>query len=378
MFESVGAAVYRPLSATSARRRPGHVGAAVALGIACGLLLTKSLLGPLLLLAIYFLPVHLPIAMLTTIGVASVSGLLAPVAGLLGIWSMKITPVQQWVGGLQAYPLAAWLRLNNSVAHGSMLIALAQLLPSFLVVRSFARWARAQSEFVSGTSVRGDVDHQQELVPAIAFLDDSFREEFEAEVVKPTDKPTDKPATEVSTADTSAKNPTELETTSKIALTGSSLMTTSASDPINALEAHLRSDSTGPLSTQEVANRASELANLVGDILSSIESAGDVTGESGDPTSVAEAAPISRDDSQEDESTLSGKVDRMPNQTQTLKWPEKEGSFSGAAIAHNHQPHASPVSTAQASVRNSRPEAARHEEALRYLLHHLKEIQEKV
>lgn len=374
MFESVGAAVYRPLSATSARRRPGHVGAAVALGIACGLLLTKSLLGPLLLLAIYFLPVHLPIAMLTAIGVASVSGLLAPVAGLLGIWSMKITPVQQWVGGLQAYPLAAWLRLNNSVAHGSMLIALAQLLPSFLVVRSFARWARAQSEFFSGTSVGADVDHQQELVPAIAFLDDSFREELEADVVKPTDKP----VTEVSTADTSAKNPTELETISKIALTGSSLMTTSASDPINALEAHLRSDSTGPLSTQEVANRASELANLVGDILSSIESAGDVTGESGEPTSVADSTPISRDDSQEDESTLSGKVDRMLNQTQTLKWPEKEGSFSGAAIAHNHQPHASPVNTAQASVRNSRPEAARHEEALRYLLHHLKEIQEKV
>ncbi len=416
MFESVAAAAHRSLCTTSRRHSPWQIASGIALGACCGMLIGKSLLGTLLLCAAYFLPIHLPVLLVSTFLVAAAIGLADPVAGLLGSWALRVQPVRQWVGGLQAYPFAPWLRLNNTVVQGYLLIAVGQLMPTFLSFRSLARWC-GRSEARSRTK---DASTQYSTFGKEISKSTFALGSLSKSAMNPTD---DHPAASLvlksedgrvgSSAKRQLDNKSKKTTPPRTDLPASEICSSTASEMSDAIgepknfklpvltddqtsnEAHNELDETAQqlekilaersnerdLNSQDIAQRASELASLVGDMLASLDSVkdaqADLSSSAPEQERTADSDLTQRDTTGRvsESEGAEGEVqhdtdDQLPTANSTEPEPVNP-------ISRNHPPHELGVASKSDSVARWE-NVTQHEDALRYLLHHLKEIQEKV
>lgn len=459
MLGSMSAALYRPLESTSCRHRPWQVAAAVAMGVGCGLLLMESPLGALGLVALFFLPVHLPAAISSALLTAGLAWSIEPAMGQVGGWLLGWDVVRSGIAALYEFPLIAWLRLNNTVVAGGVLLAFAQFIPTFVLTRSAVValmsayresdvWLHEQARTSTlapevgvprDELALGDPSETQALqfsaiepsivddtstsrVDALSFqsepslshmplseADDpsqiaalldgepsksnlnTYAEEAPAEIdfVELSDTSTLASSFEKDVAEwveEIEEQPREAEESHVVAASreqveatdpeGSTLKEAELDEKAERVERHLRVDS-ADLNAEGVAKRASELAALVDEMLEVIQSDKPVPTDSNtDSNSRSESTgPSNSNDSagMPINSSLNGAQLRFDNQHPLTSAPtdaENGGQQLVAAGAPEQNVDASKKAV-------TFEEVAQHEEALRYLLHHLKEIKDK-
>jgi uncharacterized protein (TIGR03546 family) len=128
------------LTSTSCRNRPQQIAAAVAVGVLCGLVPVSSVMCLILLACAFLLPIHLPLALVTALLVGLCSPWLQSALGEVGLRSLQHPNLSESWTTLDQYPLIPWLGLHNSVVNGGLLCGLALLLPCYLVARPLAMW----------------------------------------------------------------------------------------------------------------------------------------------------------------------------------------------------------------------------------------------
>lgn len=133
-------AIFSLLTATSCRTHPSQLAGAIALGVAAGLLPKFSGLFVLMLAIAFALPVHL----LLTLAIAGVVSLIAASFSgsfsSLGQASLTHPLLADFWMRLDTYPLVPWLRLHNTLVHGTAVVAAAQLIPTLMLSRLALHW----------------------------------------------------------------------------------------------------------------------------------------------------------------------------------------------------------------------------------------------
>jgi uncharacterized protein (TIGR03546 family) len=127
----------RLLRSTSSHHRPWQIAMAVTVGVLLGILPKTSLLFVLLGLVCIIVPAHLPILGLTTLLVALASPLLEPILGSVGLWSLtnpRLAPYWLRIDGL---PLVPWLAIHNTIINGCLFAWVVSSLPIYLCSRLF-------------------------------------------------------------------------------------------------------------------------------------------------------------------------------------------------------------------------------------------------
>lgn len=430
MIGSVRAAVYRPLTTTSSHHRPWQIASAVAGGTLCGLLLMKSPLGLLLLACLYCLPIQLPVAAATAVLVSLASVYFFPMLGQLGVWTLGMEQVANLIGRLNSYPLVPWLRLNNTLVQGGLLVGMIQFLPTFYVVRRLMiNLQGAWESELQQRWIRFDRDHAQQLAPRISYVQrsgtlaaesetdwdsttepdfwipDEFRSTAaELEFVEPAvAEGSVEPEWESELAGTS--EPDFDEETLEIQEPTIRLKASCVSgvdwvendgdsiDPstaIERLETQLgERQSSQELKVEEVVARAAELTQLVDELLAVIQGehvkaaldldvAETVTAEEVDSL----GGELSTMDSELAGETSIASRPRFANSSQ-LDLDGPSGQFdAGRDFESNpvraHEAHTNKRRTEVVEAPGPTTEVANHDESLHYLLHHLREIKNRI
>ncbi len=385
----MGEAIRGLLRSSSSRHRPRQLAAAIAMGVMCGLIpklsLTFCLLGSICIL----LPIHVPLGALVCVICSMAITTLAPAAGRLGIWSLTNPLFRDLWLGLDALPLVPWLGLHNSVIHGSLLIGLCAWLPVYLLSQPVSRWIAPRQLPPSVKIV--DFDFSQELRPVVATYDPQAHanhgEPIEVQLL-PTRmqfQATHDPATHDPLA---AQDPIE--------------QAGHESDICRELEQLLEncnSEQSIPMSVEQVVERASQIAQYVDDLLTASES--NIAPVHPGAVHLLEYAGDNLTPSQLTDAILDEAIGYFPDQRPGLG-SEESSSQRSAAISpptetprstklhqakrdremlRRHEQHSS-VTVASPSphaVNKRRPVGdVRQQEALRYLLHHLKAFKDKV
>ncbi len=165
----MGEALRSLLRATSSRCRPWQVSAAVSLGLLCGLLPKLSILFGLAALSCILLPIHLVLAAVVCLLTSLVATSVTTTIGNIGQWSLNSSPLSDFWLRLDSLPLIPWLALHNSVMHGSLLVGLMLLIPVFLCVLPVAR--RIAPSLQEVKSVTADPDFEHEIRPEVALVE---------------------------------------------------------------------------------------------------------------------------------------------------------------------------------------------------------------
>ncbi|MFN3190954.1 MAG: hypothetical protein ACE361_10565 [Aureliella sp.] len=489
MFGSLSANLYRPLRMTSSRHRPWQIAAAAATGVGCGALLTESPIGALGLACLFFLPVHLPVAIAATLLTAGLLWSFEPALGQIGGWALDQPSVLGSLRQLHGLPLVPWLRLNNTVVFGGLMFAVLQFIPMFILTRSVvcvladafqdtAEWLRVDGahEHELSANVGYSYDELEAANEIPTFSDAESNSElnyvpaFEGEAPSPvsgeTEDESDLPIQFIPIDDESvleaeteeefrlndlplkdAEDPTEisallegeehdeLDGAQSTAVQGSSFeddieewvtevvddesvnlrSTTDTSVEATLTSKEQSSDDTdqleeaaakveaslnrepSELGAEGVAKRASELAELVDEMLEVIR--GEEVAEN-EPTQIGSEEVVSTDTAEgEPEPSFGLKGDSkrevlgpglpLNSDLAASKQLAADSSHMGPHAPHLNDAEAAPpraatLSAASDSATTKSPEldkravtfeeVAQHEEALRYLLHHLKEI----
>ncbi len=454
MFRSMAVALARILQSSSSRHRPWQVALAVALGACTGLMTSSTFLAAGMLLLLVCLPIHLPLALVVAAVIASVNALLAPAVGQLGAYSLQQPDVLSWVLRMNEFPLVPWLRINNTVVWGAIVLGAGQLLPTFLICLPLARglcgdvsWtSQAASELLRDQ----DPDWRQVPIPSVSYVSIDWDDSTVSE-----------PSSEVALLGSSKCKPASATSTPQDSETGSTSGGTSTANT-SAVQARMESflanrPNAEEMEAKTVADRASELAELVDEMLGALQDEEwlpDSTHPAPVPTGAnAQVAPLpnSRSDAASGSSEQSDNAEhhwqrhdggqagarrpatelaentngsRSPklrpigDASQSTSAPVSSGPVGGdlmsdvmqtdhapsarsatgeaeaPAMVRPHTAHPSsatspnhsspdlssvPAHTAHGSSPDAqRPQPSSHEEALRYLLHHLKEIRDKV
>lgn len=435
MLGSIGAAIYRPLQATSSRSKPWQIAAAVALGIAAGVLLNQSLLGLLALGALFLLPVHYPVAVIAALVSAGCVGLIEPVYGSMGRWVLQQGWVTDPLASVQRLPLIPWFRLNNTVVMGATVFGLLQMVPVFFLSQRFfagckegledqqyRHWqeTKTREQVLQGEMLRADLVSQRnpstieepdwrELKPDEVPSEDSSEPEveptqeeeaplqfttanfsassfqtdtdtFEAQLASDVAGAANKADTDNKTDTETSSPPLEQDHTEE-EVTAHPLVAEEKTNTTEELANKLASTTQEDLSNataDEVAARAAELAELVDEMLTAIQDDSVQAALTEGSESQAESADnteIRRDYSQSPVN-FNLRSDPMSDETKI----EAEEEIQKVHAAHSEQDpsdHSAPSTTTTVDPVTLQ-EVAQHEEALRYLLHHLKEIKNKV
>lgn len=484
MIGSIGATLYSSVSATSTRSRPWQVASAVALGVASGLLMTSSPLGAALLCLMFFFPVHLPIAIFAALLTAGFAWTIEPALGQLGLWCSGFEPVTHSIASLNSIPFVPWLRLNNTIVLGGVLLAVSQLIPTYVVIRKIyltlveeiaekkdAHWIRVEpkhqkaAQAVETLSPRdaGDnrvyedfetfeqnyalVDDGLELdrvmqndavydqnksskyeqyeIPALRIKDalakatlvddigeppiverqgneqpvavstatsaDDVLTESQEDPFSDDDMPTLREALMAGRAVAAEESQSNQCSDSSDESSEQEALQVASDSAIQRVEASLESrQEVSDLDTKDVAARAAELAGLVDEMLTAIKSE--------EVQSIAkQSAVVGEQKSVQRESVLRDSTSGNPESPGQDGLTEQDGVGNAmdsldqsskvlADLPHEPQgPHLGNVAKqSQATVAVSKDaaslveEVAQHEEALRYLLHHLKDIKDRV
>ena len=120
-----------------ASRNPTHeVALAVSLGIGAGLIPKANLIAVVLLVLLFLLRLNLMVG-LTTLGITSViSYLLDPDMHFLGDHMLATAALQPAFIAVLRVPWGPWTAINNTVVCGSLLVAIVQALPTYILTRT--------------------------------------------------------------------------------------------------------------------------------------------------------------------------------------------------------------------------------------------------
>lgn len=322
---------------TSSHHRPWQLSAALALGVMCGLLPKFSLMFCLIGGFCCAAPIHLPLAAITCMVSSVASTTLAATAGRVGLWSLTHPDLMELWLKLNALPWVSWLGLNNSVVHGSLLLGLALLIPVYALTKPIANRIAPPRRPLGAAPVDADFEHQ--LKPLVACADPPAR------VSLPIETEVAHYALESLTIETGATWPDEDDAPD---------IDEQTCQELEDLLATCNRDDARGLSSGEVVQRAAQMAHFVDDLLTSCQL------ESTSPAS----KPLRRD----------APCDRHVAHLQVNPLSPRE---DGDSVRHHADSfHGQPVG---ATPTVQRPMGEVHQaETLRYLLHHLKAIKDKV
>ncbi len=386
----MGDAIRGLLSDSSSCHRPRQLAAAVAVGLLCGLLPKTSLLFWLIGLLCSTLPIHLPLAAAVCLLGSLASIPIAELAGHLGVASLTHPLLVDIWYGLDRLPWVPWLALNNSVVHGSLLIGLALLLPVYSLTR--LGFVKLLPDAGSGEGRHSDPDFLHSIAASVA----------KASPRVPPSQPVEVLIEKSMSMLAMQSSPPRVATDSVT----DSVVDEDTCSELQSLLATCRGEEAQSLSTAQVARRAAQVAEFVDDLLNSClddsaaptstnrSQASNRSGEAVELTSdgidrvvvYEDPTPYQRPfPSQELDNMPSSRISPGPRsplrevddirrageppmagrQHAPHTWVVRDGEGVGAP-----QPHP-PVN------RRSMADVA-PEETLRYLLHHLKAIKDKV
>ncbi|MCA9195196.1 MAG: hypothetical protein KDB03_25665 [Planctomycetales bacterium] len=133
MLNLGGAKFKSLLSSTSRYHAPWQVGVAVATGVLCGLLPKTSLLFILVVIFSCCLPMHLLVATLVSLSVSCIQPSILGMLGEIGEWSLSQPQFSNLWRRLESTPYVPWLQLHNTVVHGAFFVGGLLFVPLFLV-----------------------------------------------------------------------------------------------------------------------------------------------------------------------------------------------------------------------------------------------------
>ncbi len=131
-------AITRLLASTSSRHSPKQIAAAVAMGVLCGCIPCLSPLWCALLLVAVCMPIHLSLYLLVTLAVGALASHMPSAIGEVGVRSLTHPYLSGMWLQLDSYPLIPWLGLHNTLVNGGVLCGAALWMPVYLAVRSLA------------------------------------------------------------------------------------------------------------------------------------------------------------------------------------------------------------------------------------------------
>lgn len=146
------------LVATSSHHSPRQLAQALLIGTLLGLIPKANLLAVLLFTAGLVWPTHLLLLLTTAIGVSCFGPLLQVPLGQLGLWSLTQPQLASVWKRLDRLPIVPWLALHNTVVNGAVVVWLAASVPVYLVSRRFF-------ERLMGDSKKESLAELQELRP---------------------------------------------------------------------------------------------------------------------------------------------------------------------------------------------------------------------
>ncbi|MCU0712273.1 MAG: hypothetical protein MUC43_09445 [Pirellula sp.] len=114
-------------------RSPGAIAGGLAFGTMLGLMPKDSLLALCILALIAVLPVNQLIACLATIGLTFLESMTWGLTDWLGFHTLSLSIVSNLIGNLYQIPIAPWLRLENTVVMGSLILGSLLWGPCFLL-----------------------------------------------------------------------------------------------------------------------------------------------------------------------------------------------------------------------------------------------------
>lgn len=127
-------------------------GLAVAFGMAIGLVPKDSAACYILALIGLFSPGSLPVMAVSAVVFSILGPRLDAISDPIGYWVLTQPSLSWFWQALEAVPGQRWLRLNNSVVVGSIVIAAVAAVPVFFIAKSIAR--RGQRWLLTGSSNR--------------------------------------------------------------------------------------------------------------------------------------------------------------------------------------------------------------------------------
>lgn len=342
----MGDFIRRLLRDTSSHHRPWQLSAAMALGVLCGLLPKFSLMFCLIGGLCCATPIHLPLAALTCLASSFASTEMVATAGRVGLWSLTHPDLMEMWLKLNAQPWVPWLGLNNSVVHGSLLLGLALLIPVYTLTKPISNRFAPQRRSLGAAAADADFEHQ--FRPLVARADPSARSTVPIETKVACYEPKSLAFEPDATWPDEEDAPDVDEQTCQA---------------LEDLLATCNSSDTHELSADEVVQRAAQMAHFVDDLLTSCQL------ESASPTS----KPLRRD---------------TPRDRPATHLHDNQSLSSGeSGLVRHHADHSGNADHADSSRGPSvaaspsvqRPMGEVHQaETLRYLLHHLKAIKDRV
>ncbi len=127
------------LLATSSHQRPTQIAWAVTCGVLLGLLPKATGLFVLAVALCLCLPIHLPMLAIAACVVSWTLPIAAMPLGRVGLWTLTESPLAAWLTRIDGLPLIPWIGLHNSVACGVGLSWLAISLPLYLISLTSAK-----------------------------------------------------------------------------------------------------------------------------------------------------------------------------------------------------------------------------------------------
>lgn len=343
MMSSINETLFQLIEATSSKKKNWQLASAIALGVLCGLLPFTSLLPAALLVTAFFIPFHVTLFIATAVAAAFCSAQIHALLALVGEWSLTSPQILQTVSQINQITLAPWLQLNNTVVHGALVVGLIQLLPTYILVRTYCFLFRP-------SRVRADQARQTEIAPEISYVDVGS-EVFEE--VQETDM------------EFSVQSVSSDHTDAPVTDDGESVESNASITRVESFLSEIRTDSEST-DTKSIAERAAELAELVDEMLDDLEAteasatSNAITRQDAAHPQVA-TAKLKRFDDAGEEGTDPASATKPPSEL-------------GSKLTRTDTAHSE---SEVATQNDTSPMASQHEEALRYLLHHLKEIKDK-
>lgn len=364
------------LRSTSSHHRPWQLSAAVAVGLMCGLLPKFSLTFLLLAGLCCVLPVHLPLAAATCLVSSTATTALATTAGRLGVWSLTHPALMEIWLTLDVLPWVPWLGLNNSIVHGSLLIGLAALVPVFVLSRPLAIGLSPARRDVRRP--RTDPDFEYELRPTVSQLEPSKQPGVPIEACLG-----DGHHRPLEIRNDDAGDDAQLELT----------VDEETCQELEDLLATCNGEEACNLTATEVAQRAAQMAQFVDELLTScqVESRAPTPkllrrdeaselGASERQRCLGSIPPANPPTSSSDRSSVNCTAESVERPAPLAFAPDMRSSDKESLLNQSVRPTAKKhVPRGPADVSARRPVGEVHQaETLRYLLHHLKAIKDKV
>ncbi len=116
---------------SSSHHRPWQIALAVTVGLLLGIVPKSTALFVAFSLLCFLLPAHLPILVLCAVATWSAAPLLETPLAHLGLWSLTHPSLAPYWLKLDSLPLIPWLGVHNSVVHGSLLLWSCMSVPAF-------------------------------------------------------------------------------------------------------------------------------------------------------------------------------------------------------------------------------------------------------